>query len=299
MYKKKNHDEIFYKRKPIRCINCGELNHINKYCKEPITSFGIIVIKDFKDSFIGNLYENNVYKCKKHINIQDTVMQNEQDDIYFLLVQRRNTIGFIDFVRGKYDNVSKCFEEMTCLERQLLATCINFETLWENLWKGNFWNKSARLYIDTFTEAKIKYEKVNIKQILKDVPCNYIDTEYGFPKGRRNPNELSKDCAIREFCEESGYGKNDIVLLDKKPINEIFIGTDNKNYKHVYYIAKLKENTINPNIDPTNVNQAGEVKNIGWFNMNQCISLFRDYDSEKKKIIKLVRKQLTPLNHKV
>ena len=48
------------------CKNCGKRGHINKFCSEPITSYGIILINNL----------NNIPK--------------------YLFIQRRNTIGFID-----------------------------------------------------------------------------------------------------------------------------------------------------------------------------------------------------------
>jgi hypothetical protein len=54
------------------CNNCGKKGHIYNQCKMPITSIGIIVFR-------------------KH---------NER--IEYLMIRRRDTLGYIDFMRGKY-----------------------------------------------------------------------------------------------------------------------------------------------------------------------------------------------------
>jgi len=75
---------------------------------------------------------------------------------------------------------------------------------------------------------------------LKNYKNNYTEQEWGFPKGRKKIKESDIDCAIREFCEETQLYKDDIQIDSKIiPFQEIFFGTNNILYKHVYYIAKI------------------------------------------------------------
>ena len=39
---------------------------------------------------------------------------------------------------------------------------------------------------------------------------NWIEAEWGFPKGRRNYQETDFECALREFSEETGYSIKNI-----------------------------------------------------------------------------------------
>ena len=62
------------------CNNCGNHGHIFNQCKKPITSIGIICIRKNK---------NNI--CE------------------YLCVQRKDTMGYVDILRGKY-NVNNTFQ---------------------------------------------------------------------------------------------------------------------------------------------------------------------------------------------
>ena len=59
--------------KKYLCNNCGNYGHLFYNCKKPITSIGII--------------------CFRY---------NLENKIEFLLVQRKDTLGYVDFLRGKY-----------------------------------------------------------------------------------------------------------------------------------------------------------------------------------------------------
>jgi hypothetical protein len=54
------------------CNNCGKQGHIYNQCKMPITSVGVIAFR----------YNNG--------------------QIEYLMIRRKDTLGFIDFMRGKY-----------------------------------------------------------------------------------------------------------------------------------------------------------------------------------------------------
>ena len=56
------------------CYNCGNYGHITKYCHFPIISTGIIGFKKINNEF------------------------------FFLLIKRKDTIGLTNIVRGDYDN---------------------------------------------------------------------------------------------------------------------------------------------------------------------------------------------------
>ena len=55
------------------CNNCGQVGHIYKHCTEPITSYGIIAF-----------------------------YRDEQQHIKYLEINRKHSICFIEFVRGRY-----------------------------------------------------------------------------------------------------------------------------------------------------------------------------------------------------
>jgi 8-oxo-dGTP pyrophosphatase MutT (NUDIX family) len=108
------------------------------------------------------------------------------------------------------------------------------------------------------------------------------ETEWEFPKGKKNYQENDLDCGLREFYEETGYLPNSIKIIDNLlPVEEIFMGTNNKTYKNKYFIAYMKE--INNNVS---LFQENEISKIEWKTLDQCITSIRNYHLEKKRLIK-------------
>lgn len=288
------------KKKTFCCVNCGKEGHIYKQCTEPITSFGIIAIKRNVDAdSSSDRYDRyDRYKCSKHEchTPDDTVgilhesrEQIESDKIVYLMVQRKDTMGFIDFVRGKYPEddpveqervLSTYLEEMTCEERLKLSQ-ETFQDLWDILWI----NKLSMLYINEYVEAKRKFEKLEVSKLLESTECKWTEQEYGFPKGRKNMYESNLECAKREFKEESGYTSDQFRIISDKPWEEIFVGTNGITYRHVYYIAEIASHVTHPKIPLDDVKLAGEISNIGWFTYDQCMKLIRPYDQAKKDLL--------------
>ena len=65
----------------------------------------------------------------------------------YLLIRRKDSIGYVEFMRGKYNIYSKLYltniiSEMTNEEKERLLTN-KFDTLWKNLW-GNDINTQYR-----------------------------------------------------------------------------------------------------------------------------------------------------------
>ncbi len=251
----------------LYCGNCGKYGHSYRKCLSPILSIGIILFKE----------ENN--------------------KLEYLLVQRKDTLGFVEFMRGKYNlenitYVSKLFEIMTITERENILN-LDFDTLWNNLWM----KKNNNQYQNEYDKSKSKfkllkngvyYKKslINIKNIINTINTKWKEPEWGFPKGRRNLKENNLDCAIREFEEETGINKNEyIILFQIDPIEETFSGTNNIRYKHIYYIAKLISHSRELKIDKNNFNQVTEISNIKWFNFIDSLKSIRNYNIEKKNAL--------------
>ena len=49
-------------------------------------------------------------------------------------------------------------------------------------------------------------------------------------------------------------------------------------------------------MDPNDIHQAGEIKNVGWFTYEQCLQLLRPYDTARIALLERVNKQITE-NH--
>lgn len=343
-------------RKKILCANCGKIGHEFKYCNEPITSFGIInikimdetneglilrdkfstkkntyyriVSKKYKDvkCYISDnikLYENqnNIYKLDNEmIPCEDEEQFHRfcyyKDKIMFMMVSRRFSLGFIEFVRGKYDvsdtkTIINLFEQMYDDEIKYIRKNEYDDILYY------FLNRTGEpkdlvlnriyegKYSNEYCEAKIKFnillnpnddETNNIPWDLnfytKHIKPRWRKPEWGFPKGRRDKKaEENLSCACREFEEETGYKKNDYAVLNKiEPIEEKLIGTNGINYKHIYYLA------ISSNDDASLGDyDEYEIGDIKWFTYDEAMNHIRPYHLEKKKI--LTRVYLFILNY--
>jgi predicted NUDIX family NTP pyrophosphohydrolase len=253
-----------YNTSTIVCLNCEIQGHTFKDCKKPIVSYGIILYK------------------------------KTPDGPKFLLIQRRDTVAYIDFLRGKYNLKYKgtfkiLIEEMTNDERQRLLK-YNFITLWDNLWI----NKS-KTYINEFLQAKEKFEKLDIHNMVNNTSKSiYSNPSIGLTKGRSKLSESPKVCALREFVEESGISAKDIEIKNVNPLEELYYGSNSIAYRHVYYIAEMKTDH-NPVVDQSNLLQIGEIGDIGWFSFKEAINSFRLYHSGKRNIIYTANKIISNL----
>ena len=97
--------------------------------------------------------------------------------------------------------------------------------------------------------------------------------------------EKNIDTANREFIEETNLNDSEFSILHNiSSITENLVGTNNINYKHIYYFA-ICDNNINVEIDINNIQQHKEVGNIGWYSYDESISMIRDYHIDKKIIL--------------
>lgn len=245
------------------CRNCGGMGHVYKYCKKPIMSFGVIC---YRKNEYTNQYE-------------------------YLMIQRRNSLSFVEFIRGKYDicnhqYIKHLMALMTIYERKLLLT-MSFDMLWNQVWYQSFTQKQLT---NDYAFAKLKFQLLkecgSIDLFLAETTSKYREPEWGFPKGRRRLRESDIDCAIREFCEETGLTKSEIKIdKEDEQYEETFYGTNKVLYTHIYYTAKIIKNIYKRvYIDYCNPHQAREVQKVKWLSKEEVIRLIRDYNIERKEV---------------
>ena len=135
---------------------------------------------------------------------------------------------------------------------------------------------------------QINDELVSIDTLIESSTTNWKETEWEFPKGRRNFLEKDIDCAIREFEEETGILRNKITIIGNlMPFEEIFIGSNHKSYKHKYFLAFMEDNT-----DLLENYQVTEVSKLDWKSLEDCLESIRSYNLEKKQLILNINKVL-------
>lgn len=241
----------------IYCSNCGKPGHIYKKCNDAIISIGIISYK------------------------------NVENDIKFLLVRRKYTLGYIEFIRGRYslkcdDTIKILFEQMTNEEIDKIKKK-DFNLLWFEIWKDD---NLLKKYKNEYEISKTKFLTLlnakifNLDFFIEKYKPLWKTAEWGFPKGRRNFKETNMQTAIREFYEETGYKTNDYILQkNAKNIYELFHGTNGILYKHIYFLAEMITN------NEPKLNISPEIGDIGWFSYDETMKLIRPYQVSKRKII--------------
>lgn len=264
--KKKKEDDTEKKQyiRPQTCRNCGVNGHLYKDCIHPIMSFGIIC-----------------YRI------------NDCNQIEYLMIQRKDSLSFMEFIRGKYNisdttYIRQLISAMTTNEKQLLLLK-QFDEIWNYVWYQN--NTSNIKHTTEYVESKYKFEYLNSNNILPNIINNIVllteqEQEWGFPKGRKKLKESDIDCAVREFCEETRLSEDDIQIIESiLPFEEIFFGTNNILYKHTYYIAKIKNRDVHLAIDTNCIEQMREVRALNWFTINNVLQHIKAYNVERQQII--------------
>jgi 8-oxo-dGTP pyrophosphatase MutT (NUDIX family) len=217
------------------------------------------------------------------------------------MIRRKNSFGYIDFIRGKYiqnniEHLQNLFNEMSIKEREDIRTN-NFDILWKNMWGetplGTQYKGEESASQKKFELLKVgisvnKEEIYNIDKLIDLSTSKWKETEWEFPKGRRNYQEKDLECALREFEEETGISKKDLIVIENvMPFEEIFIGSNHKSYKHKYFLAySIKNNDILNNYQPT------EVSKLEWKSLEECLESIRPYNLEKKQLIININKVL-------
>ena len=135
---------------------------------------------------------------------------------------------------------------------------------------------------------QINNELITLDSLINGSTTEWLETEWEFPKGRRNFQEKDLDCALREFEEETGYAREQVKVVENlMPFEEIFIGSNHKSYKHKYFLAKMEQNEdFLPDFQPT------EVSKLEWKTLEECLESIRPYNLEKKQLILNINKVL-------
>lgn len=291
-----NYNSIVKLIEKTKCINCNDIDHQFKKCNLPINSFGIIYFR-FNPEF------------------------------EILMVQRKHTISFIDFIRGNYNpnyfNIMvDMFNTMTIEEKNMLLH-ESFETIWQIIWTNKIFNQNSSDYKFAsrkynFIQNEFEYNgyKWNVETfILRSTKS--IDLEWCIPKGRRNKNENNISCAIREFYEETNIYLDHNKLIQEpnnainnfeskfhpifnyhtyQPItyNEEFISNNNICYRYTYFLYESKHHSsdFTNKLKIENKFQRVEISNIKWMNMDDLKEHLFPHDFKRYHLINKIKNDI-------
>lgn len=253
----------------IFCNNCGKSGHPFHQCKLPITSIGIIAFR-----FIP-----------------------ETGEPQFLMIRRKDTLGYMDFMRGKFPIYQKQYilnmmTQMTTDEKNRLREKYHVFHNLDNksigqgyglgLGYGPIKEKIQALMAGVHHPTNGEYYNLLTLLDISDMEI-WHEQEWGFPKGRRNVKETDYDCALREFSEETGYAIPVLHNIQNIiPLEEIFIGSNYKSYRHKYYIMNI---AYRDSISSGKPYQKSEVSGMEWKSYAKCMEDIRSYNLEKKRVL--------------
>jgi len=200
------------------------------------------------------------------------------------MVKRKDSMAYMEFIRGKYDPeneeyIQRLMKNMTKQEQVQIVT-EEFDTLWTKLWGAGRDTRSSEYYL-----AKQNYESIDRKQLVDSASTLFTDPEWGFPKGRRSKGESDLECAVREFWEETNIPSEAYEILPNLVFTEIFTGTNDVKYKHIYFIAVMKDSSLLPNEKTLTNVQKREVSEVGWKTLTDAKNITRPHYTERKKIL--------------
>ena len=247
----------------IFCNNCGQRGHPFRECKEPVLSCGILLLRNRSNP------------------AEPTTLPTPAANIEILMVRRKDSMSFAEFVRGKYDP-SKLDYVRTLLSnmtRDEIARLNGeeFESIWAKLWGNSIIERREQ----EFYTACEKFRTV--RAIVETSTSNYSEPEWGFPKGRRLKCETDQGCAEREFYEETNIPRSEYCLVSGLQLEETFKGTNGIPYRHKYFVAVMtKQHDITQKFT---FSQRQEISAMEWKTLDECLKLTRPQYVQRGAVI--------------
>lgn len=192
MYEKKHHK--YYDV----CNNCGKQGHTFKQCKNPITSYGVIVFR-----------------------ISPVNQERE-----YLMIRRKDTLGYIDFMRGKYSVSNQTYilnmiHQMTVQEKNKLK-CFTFDELWRDLWKdesqGHLPNRLPMYDDDGDDEV---FATFPMKDMTVALPTTLASSQLKRSEEQRPVTEECEDGVYQTYKQEELNSREKFHYLISKTMQDI------------------------------------------------------------------------------
>uniref|UniRef100_A0A6C0DQC8 Nudix hydrolase domain-containing protein n=1 Tax=viral metagenome TaxID=1070528 RepID=A0A6C0DQC8_9ZZZZ len=245
--------------KEMYCNNCGEKGHVFRTCKDPIISCGILLLRGPYDPL---------------------KLPVDPRTVGVLMVKRKDSMAYMEFIRGKYElgdteYLERLIGNMTLPEQKLIVA-EEFDTLWTKLWGQGRDTHSAEYEI-----SKSKYYQLDRVDLTTRNRSKYSEPEWGFPKGRRMRGESDSVCAVREFFEETNIPPEAYTLHETLKFTETFKGTNNIMYRHIYFVAMLKDSKIVNLKQKLTFMQSKEISEVDWKSLSECKSVIRPHYTER------------------
>lgn len=214
---------------------------------------------------------------------------NFSKNMEILMVKKRVTYHFLDFVLNKYDyndinSITKLLSNMN-IDEKLILKYMDFKKIWFKAWLEDIENPNIELmrlrkyhkFENKFKEMLAKIKAPKFIELLNITSHN--DNMWEIPKGKKlNRHEKTLNCAIREFSEETNYNINNVKIIDNKMISV------KKNVKNILYIFNYYIGYSLQDFNITNIkkpiDKIKEISDVKWLSLNDIKLL-----NTNKKII--------------
>lgn len=168
---------------------------------------------------------------------------NKLKQVEFLLVRKRCTYEFVDFVMGKYSThkyqkfgykiVDDIVKHMTPEELKLVKNG-DFNTMWDHIFpihKHAVPSKYAYMFNSEFNGRELELRRLTDEVTVRN------QTLWEVPKGAKHTmHESNIICAMRELEEETGIRKNNYQIIPDAS-RKLQIRDNGIEYNYIFYIA--------------------------------------------------------------
>ena len=139
-----------------------------------------------------NNTKNNLYSLTSYGMIVYRIINNHKE---YLMVRRKNSFGYIDFIRGKYSlqnlhQVQNMINEMSLEEKNNLLN-YSFEELWYKMWGNNNIkykieeNTSIKKFEELKKGVQFNSRLITLDILIKNSSTQWNETEWEVPKGKK------------------------------------------------------------------------------------------------------------------
>ena len=145
-------------------------------------------------------------ECYKPIMSYGIILYNDYDEI--VMIERKDTLSYIEFMRGKYYNlrnieyIKLLISRFSVYEKERILK-YSFDELWEMLWI-NTENINSRIKSEYHNSYRLFYklregfnnnnEFINLQKLIENSETHYLNNEWEIPKDRRENYESSREC---------------------------------------------------------------------------------------------------------
>lgn len=216
------------------------------------------------------------YKSYAKVNEKDSdgiacCRHNADNNLEMLFICKRYTYAFRLFAHGNYDSNdnAKIIAQlnMMTVDEKLILLSLNFTNIWFHIYLNNTFRNMA------YFVAKNKFEStfvidtgIRLRNLI--AKSTNITRIWEIPKGKKkNKNESSLSCAVREFYEETRIPKKSYKIFPNASRTYSYIDEGVK-YVNKYYFAYTRYH-FEPKVDFTANEQLEEIADIRWMTFDQ------------------------------